>query len=129
MKSKIRNPFAVRALSKKAGQMKTKSCEPIIDYDFPYKPNLSKEKFLLAFEKSAFLIKETINSWYDFDEDLQENYRESIQWNLDHVNFYLNDSDQEYNIRILKSIKIFSQYKDELYNIGINYEEEEINRL
>lgn len=121
MKNKIRNPFALNAKIKKAGPFKKKSATVDIgDFMSDYMPYVSTENFLLGLEKSASQIKNTIECWYEFDEELRENYRESIQWNIDNASYFSDDSLSNFNDRLFQALNIYHLYEKELYEIGIN---------
>lgn len=121
MKNKIRNPFALSAKVKKAGPFKKKHyLIDIDDYLSDYNSDVSNENFLLGLEKSADQIKNTIECWYDFDEDLRENYREAIQWNIDNAFSLLKPFISDFNNRLYKALNIYCSYKKELHSIGIS---------
>jgi hypothetical protein len=121
MKNKIRNPFALNAKIKKAGPFKKKYINVDIgDFMSDYTPYVSTENFLLGLEKSASQIKNTIECWYEFDEDLRENYRESIQWNIDNASYFTDSSVLNFNDRLYQALNIYHLYEKELYEIGIN---------
>lgn len=74
----------------------------------------------MGLEKSADQIKNTIECWYDFDEDLRENYREAIQWNIDNAFSLLKPFISDFNNRLYKALNIYCSYKKELHSIGIS---------